>query len=373
MKKAEFTWAFKCDTKERRLAMIRVARSLVSVSMSLFDTHPHLLNVANGTVDLRTGQLRPHSEADYITKFCPVAYDPKASCPVYDAFLHRIMDGDVERLRYHQTATGYAGTGETSERVMIILYGGGANGKSVDLGAISYPLGDYAGTARAEVLMVNDRADSCEVAALQGLRLVTISEWDEDRPLAEGRVKSLTGGDAITARYLYGNPITFTPEFTILLATNHLPRVRGRDKAIWSRLPTLPYSVTIPPSEQDKLLSVKLRAEAAGILRYLVDGAVQWYKHGLPTPAAVVEATREYQESMDILAGFLDDCCVVQVDASATSADLYSAYQAWCDASGERTLSMTKFASQLKERGFEKSHTAKARIWKGLGSFIRGR
>jgi putative DNA primase/helicase len=243
-------------------AMVDLARSEpgIHVSPDDLDRDPWRLNVLNGTLDLRTGELEPQDPDDLITKLAPVEYDPEAKCVTWLGFLDRIMDGNQDLIDFLQRAAGYSLTGETTERVLFVLHGVGRNGKTTLLESLQAVLGEYAKVMAAEMLMArkNDGGIPNDVAALKGARLVTASEAEEGTRLGEAKVKQLTGGDTITARFLYGEFFSFRSEFKIWLATNHKPDVRGTDKAIWDRLPVVPFSVRIPDEEVDARLPQKL-------------------------------------------------------------------------------------------------------------------
>jgi putative DNA primase/helicase len=198
---------------------------------------------------------------------------------------------------------------------------------------------------------------------------VTASEAEEGQRLAESLVKQLTGSDRLTARYLYSKSFEYTPEFKIWLATNHKPAIYGTDEAIWRRIRLVPFTVTIPPDEQDCDLGSKLRAELPGILAWAVRGCLEWQRVGLSAPEEVKEATQGYRAEMDKLGRFLDECCVLDVQAQAGASELYLAYSEWCEANGERAVSGTRFGRQLAERGLtDKGRDGQGRaLYYGIG------
>jgi putative DNA primase/helicase len=326
----------------------------VPVRPAELDAGPWRLNVQNGTLDLRSGALHPHDRADLITRLAAVDYDPDAPAPAWHAFLERILGGDPELIAFVQRALGYALTGDTREQVLFILHGSGANGKSTLLEAVGGVMGDYALVTMVDTLMVRYGSTvPNDVARLRGARLVVAVEPEEGQRLAEGRVKQLTGGDRIAARFLRQEFFEFRPEFKLFLATNHKPDVRGTDDAIWRRVRMVPFAVRIPEAEQDKTLRDKLAAEAAGILAWLVRGCLDWQRDGLGLAPAVRAATAGYRAEMDRLAGFLEECCILRPDAQVTVKALYEAHVAWCTANGEPPLAKRTLCLRLRERGLE--------------------
>lgn len=355
-----------------RAARIRGALDLarsehgIPIVPAQFDTDPWLLNVANGTVNLRTGTLRPHRREDLITKLAPVSFDPNAKAPLWLKFLRHVLP-DADSRRFLQRYVGYALVGITVEQLLAILYGGGANGKTTTVETLLELVGDYAQQAPAETFLERRETIPNDVARLRGARLVSASEFDEGRRLNETLVKRMTGGDRLTARFMRGEWFEFTPTFTVLLATNHKPIVRGTDEAIWRRIRLVPFSVTIPPAERDPELRDKLREEFPGILRWAVLGCLDWQRHGLGTSGAVDQATAAYREDSDLLGDFLAERCVLDAAASAKAGDLYGCYVDWCQENHSQPLSQQAFGRRLSERDLEQRRTGGARWWTGIG------
>ena len=259
-------WVRKSQQRPRLEAGVAVAQRLTEVVVSphRLDAHPDLLSVTNGTLDLSSGKLLPHRRADLITCASPVAYDHTAESPVFLAFLDSIFQRDAELIAFVQRWCGYSLTGHTNEQAFAILHGSGANGKSTLLEVMRHLLGGASANTSADTLMVsrNGRGPDNDLARLRGARLVTASESGEARQLDEERVKRITGGDTVTARFLYREPFEFVPSFKLWLATNARPKITGTDIAIWRRVNLIPFNVTIPKEEQDKELGAKLRAES---------------------------------------------------------------------------------------------------------------
>lgn len=346
--------AIKSESAAGRAAMIRWARSEggIPILPDQMDRDPFLLNVLNGTVDLRTGQLRPHDQADNITKLAPVMFDANAECPTFLTFLDRVLP-DLEVRRFLRRITGYGMTGVTWEQCLAFFYGGGANGKSTFLDVIQDMLGDYAQTAAPDLLTSRggDRHPT-ELADLFGARWVSSIEVDEGKRLAETLVKQMTGGDKMKARFMRTDFFQWTPTHKLFLAANHKPEIRGTDYAIWRRIRLIPFMVTIPENERDGNLGEKLRAELPGILNWAIAGCLEWQQGGLGIPQAIRDATEEYREEQDVLARFIEEKCVVDAQAWVTSSTLYAVYVAWARAGGEEPITNTAFGKRLNERGF---------------------
>jgi P4 family phage/plasmid primase-like protien len=359
--------AMKSEARGSIEAMITLAKSEPGIPLTpdQLDRDPWLLNSKNGTINLRTGELRVHSRADLITKITPVEYHPDAEAPTWTAFLEQILPPEPLRS-FVQRAIGYAATGEVSEEVLVILYGVGANGKSTLVNAVIKALGDYAMQAAPDLLMAKRGSHPTELADLFGARFVASVEVEEGRRLAESLVKQLTGRDPIKARRMREDFWQFDPTHTVFLATNHRPEVRGTDHAIWRRIKLVPFEVTIPEEKQDKQLPAKLRNEQPGILAWIVRGCREWLHEGLGEPKEVKAATEGYRSEMDVLAAFISDRCVVNPKANVGATPLYNAYKDWCDESGENKLTQTKFGLRLKERGF-RNEKAQRVTWHGIG------
>ena len=344
------------EAAARIRAMLELAESELPVLPDQLDSDAWVLNCQNGVVDLvGSGSLMPHRRDDLMTKIAPVEYDPDAKAPTWEAFLERVLPSEELRA-FVQRAVGYSLTGATSEQCMFINHGVGANGKSTFQEAIAGALGDYAMRAPTEMLLAR-RSGSVpnDIARLRGARFVTASETGEGRRLAESLIKDLTGQDTITARFMRAEWFDFTPTHKLWLSTNHKPEIRGTDPAIWRRIRLIPWSVAIPPAEQDKRLPDKLRKERAGILAWAVRGCLQWQKMGLGEPDEVRRATGEYRAEMDPLRDFFAERCVVADDAQVMASELLAAYDLWRVPNNEPEITMTKFGRMLVERGFQKA------------------
>lgn len=351
--------------------MIALAQSerAVAVPPEAFDRDPSLLNVQNGTLELRTATLRPHRREDYITKLVPVAYDPAAACPTFLAFLNTIFRGRATLIDYVQHWAGYSLTGDTREQALLLCHGTGANGKTTLMQALTGVLADYAATLAAETLLAR-KGDAGlimnDLATLQGARFAVVVESDMGRRLSEALVKTITGGEPLKVKRLYADVYAITPTFKLWLGTNHKPVIRGTDKGIWRRMKLVPFDVVIPEAEQDHQLLEKLERERPGILRWAVEGCVAWYRHGLGTPDEVRQATAAYRGEMDPLADFFADRCVLDPAAHVPAADLYSNYTDWAKHAGETPLSQKALAGHLVDRGCIAGKKKGERGWTGL-------
>jgi putative DNA primase/helicase len=374
-RKALAKHATRSEAANRLQAMIGLTRSEpgIPVLPADLDGEPWLLNVENGTLDLRSGKLREQRREGLITKLAPVEYDPEAQAPTWEAFLKRVLPSEALR-RFVQRAIGYSLTGSVEEQILLFLYGTGANGKSTLVNAVLELLGDYGKQAAPDLLVVKQGAHPTELADLFGARFVASVEVEDGRRLAESLVKQLTGGDKIKARYMRQDFWEFSPTHKIFLAANHRPTVRGTDHAIWRRIKLVPFDVTIPKEEQDPRLPERLREELPGILAWAVRGCLEWQHEGLGEPEEVRSATESYRAEMDVLAAFLEDRCVVDPNATVGATPLWNAYQEWCRETGEYAGTQTAFGRRLRERGFESGRHPKNRKkeWRGIGLLYPG-
>lgn len=353
-------------------AAIGIAQSLDGIVCRAddFDADSLLLTVANGTIDLRTGELREARREDMITRASPVVYDAHAEAPTWLAFVDRIFAGDPELIAFMQRASGYSLTGETKEQCLFVCYGTGANGKTTFTEALSHVLGDFAIEAAGETFVDSKKGRSTDnkMADLRGARLVTTSETGDGNRLNESLVKRVTGGEKITANRLYAETFRFSPQFKLWLATNHKPQIVGDDLGIWRRLRLVPFTVTIPEAERDGDLPAKLRAEAPGILRWMVDGCREWMETGLRPPVSVTTATAEWRADSDLIAQFVDERCTVADYARAGTGPLYEAFREWCKAQGAGDPPSKKaMGLWMDNHGFPVSRGNTGRFRVGIG------
>jgi putative DNA primase/helicase len=331
------------------------------------DADPFLLNCRNGTLDLRTGELRKHDPADLLTKMTGAAFDPGASGSAFTTFLERVQPDPAMRA-YLGRLTGLALEGRVAAHILPIHWGGGANGKSTFFDVVMLALGDYADAADPELLTARTfDAHPTGVADLFGLRLAVLHESDHGRRLAEGTVKRLTGGDRIKARRMREDFWHFTPSHTFAMLSNHKPIVSGTDEGVWRRIRLVPWDIVIPPAERDEHLGERLALELGFVLAWLASGYTDWRAHGLGEPQRVTEVTDEYRAESDALARFLDQQCLTGPHWHARSSQLFAAWQKWCAEEGEPAGTQTAFSIALTNRGFDKKNTKVGMVWMGLG------
>jgi putative DNA primase/helicase len=352
--KGRYAAGIKAQSERSIRAMVRLAQTEVGVAVSAaaFDRNPDTLSTAGGLVDLRTGQIRSELNEEFHSKLAGASFDPLAACPAFLTFLEQILP-DRESRAYLQRWWGYCLTGLTSEQIILIIYGQGANGKSVLTNLLYRVLGDYARrTPMASLMQRRTDAATNDIAALQGARLILASEGNPGQKLDTALVKSLTGGDPITARFLHKEHVTFDPAGKIVVASNHLPEIDANDPAIWRRLHFLHLDKVFRDEQQDRTLPEKLWAERDGVLAWAVQGAVEWYKTGLAPPAAVRNAVFAYRTELDTIGAFLEERCVVDPASSVPAGMLYHAFCDFARAAGLPPANQTEFGRELGKRGF---------------------
>lgn len=356
------------ESRSKISEMLKMAAPFLSARLNEFDQDEWLFNVENGTIDLRTGELKRHDPNQLITKLAPVEYDPSATAPRWEAFLDRIFEGNANLIHFMQKAIGYSLTGSIREQVVFFLYGTGRNGKSTLLDTVKEMMGDYATHTRTETLMVRRGGGvPNDEARLDGARLVTATETEDGKRLSEPFIKQISGGEAITARYMRAEFFEFKPQFKLFFGTNHKPAIRGTDYAIWRRIRLVPFNVTITDEECDPDLAKKLLEELPGILNWAITGCLMWQNEGLGLPDEVAAAVEAYRTEQDVLGGFFDDVCIINPLAKVAKGKLYEAYCEWCEANGEKPLSQRKVGTRMTERGFTEKRTERTRFWQGIG------
>ena len=364
---------------ERDLIIKASTKKGVAAAPEDFDGDLWALNCASGTIDLKSGALRPHDSSDHITKLAPSAYELQAACPNWQKFLCDICADDAQTIGFIRRALGYAITGDCRENALLIFYGSGANGKSTLLDIVSHILGDYALRIEAKTLLARDSDRiSNDIARLRGARFVMASETGNGRRLDEEKVKALTGDSRLTGEFKYGEAFDFDRTFTLFLATNHRPEIKGTDDGIWRRVYLVPFAVRFwnpdkgetgpAPLRQDKGLLEKLKAERAAILAWLVQGCIEWQSEGLNAPPKVLAATAEYRAESDVIGRFLSERCILGATYSVQAGPIYEAFSSWCKTNGEKEITAKDFGIALKERdGINPKKTNKSNIYVGFG------
>ncbi|WP_172385197.1 phage/plasmid primase, P4 family [Streptomyces sp. MNP-20] len=339
-------------------ALMKELRSVphVHVDPGDFDSHPELLTFRNGTVDLRTGQIRPHDRADMITYCLDLDYRPEAQCPRWEQFLEEIFPGNPDLPGYMQRLIGYGITGSAAEQAFCVLWGKGANGKSVFTDVLTDV---FRAVSKTTPFATFEEKPSGgipnDIAALRGSRLVMASEGESGKPMSEGVLKRVTGKDMVSARFLHREFFEYKPTFLLLLATNHKPRFRSQDDGLWRRVKLVPFTRWFAPEERDHTLDAKLLAEAEGIASWAVRGAVEWHRDGLKDPDVITRASKEYRATSDALAGFIPGVLERCGEEHVMSGNqVFTEYLDWCEAENlpakERWTRRT-FYLALEERG----------------------
>jgi putative DNA primase/helicase len=359
----------KLGSAQQVSAIEKLAKSdrRLAATADQWDAANYLLNTPAGVADLHTGELRPHRAEDYLTKTTAAGPDPACPMPLWTAFLSRVTGGDAALVAFLRRALGYALTGDTREHGLFFCYGTGANGKSVLTSTMAGILGDYHTTAPIETFLASTQErHPTDLAGLRGARLVTAVETEEGRRWAESKLKTLTGGDKMAARFMRQDFFEFLPQFKLWIAGNHKPRLRSVDEAIKRRFHLVPFTVTIPPQERDQHLGEKLKAEWPGILHWLIGGCRAWQQQGLAAPPAVTDATENYLQAEDTLGAWVEECCTRDRDAWEPTSALFESWKSWTEQSGERVGTRRQFAQALETHGFPPCRKNTARGVAGL-------
>lgn len=353
--KSYISWAKTSEGRPRLEAMASIAEKFLPVELDKFDQNRMLFNCANGTIDLKTGELRSPCREDYITTLSSVQYDPAAECPLWLEFLSDVTGGNGELVRYLQRAVGYSLTGLTVEHCMFILWGTGRNGKSTFLEVIQHLMGEYSKAAHMNTFMQKKQDEGIpnDLAALASARFVSATESDDGKRLAEAKIKQITGGDTVTARFLHKEFFQFQPQFKIWLGTNHKPTIYGTDEGIWRRIRLIPFEVYIPDGKKDEKLTQKLISEASGILNWALQGLEEYRLNGMMEPDIVKASTDDYRASQDWMSRFLGEVTEPSPEDNIPARKLYEKYKDWCDRTGEFKLKEPKFAEGMQQKGMK--------------------
>lgn len=368
------------ESAPRIRAMLELAATEpeLSTTTQMLDSNPWLFNVQNGTVDLRTGKLKPHDKNDLITKLAPVEFDPEAKAPLWEKFLSDVMQEDEELIEFLQRAVGYALTGDTREQCLFFCYGRGSNGKSTLLETLRHLFGEYSRQSDfSTFLSSRGEGPRNDLARLHGARLVTASEADAERGFDARIIKLLTGDDTIVARKLYEELTEFKPQHKMFLAANHKPIVKEQTEGFWRKIRLIPFLAVFTKENRDKRIAKKLIKELPGILNWAIAGCLKWKKDGLMIPKAVDRATRSYRDENDILGEFLSGQCKLEEDGWTSSTELYRSFADWwTDTRGPRSqpIGMGWFTRLLSERPeITAKKRKRTRGWRGISLRIRPR
>jgi putative DNA primase/helicase len=362
---SELRWIDRSHSDARISAALHLARVLEPVADpgDRWDTDPWALGCSNGVVDLRSGELHAGDPADLITQSCGLRYDPAASAPRWHTFLREVFPASEALVAFIQRAVGYSLTGKSSEQVLFYCWGSGANGKSTFLGALRRMMGEYAANSPVSTIEPppGQGAIGDDLAALEGKRLVTVSELPERVRANEARLKALVGNDEITCRFLYANFRSFTPCFKLWLAGNARPSFTGSDGAMWRRVRMIPFTASFLGKE-DRDLAERLQAEREGILAWAVAGAVQWAQGGLLPPAEVLAATAAGRRARDSVWQFLTSDAAAGAERFPADG-FFQMYLGYCQLTREDVVSQTVFAGRAEELGWQRVRTGRGRYF----------
>ena len=366
-------WAsMKASLSRARInATVELSRADFEVDRRFVDSDTQLVGCADGSIlDLGTGTRLDNHDDVFVTRMLGAYLDNKIDCPTWTSFLDQIFDSDIELISFVRRAVGYSLTGSTSEQCLFILNGSGANGKTTLLTVLHHMFNDYAATIPMQTLMNTgfSSQQTNDLAYLVGKRFVTASEGEEGQRLAESKIKLMTGGDRISCRRLYQDYFEFAPQFKLWLATNDLPSISGTSEAIWRRITVIPFDVTIPVEARDKTLVTRLLKELPGILRWAIQGLMEWKKERLNPPAQVLNAGGAYRKENDSVGQWIEDVCILDKDRKSYMKELYESYVSWCDRNGFKATSNVNLGKEFNRRGFQnvKERSGNARIGIGL-------
>jgi putative DNA primase/helicase len=366
-------WGGVSEGSSRVDAMVNTARPYIEIPAGALDTHNDLLCVNNGIVNLKTGKLEPHNPNYYITKIIPIDYTPGAPAPHWGRFLHTVFEGNTELIQWIQRVMGYTLTGSTDEHCLFFVYGVGKNGKSIFFEVLRKLLVDHLKVTSIEALLHTEQTGGPTpyVADLQGARCAMASEMPQGKRFNESLLKTLTGGDTLTARRLFGQPFSFRPTHTLWVSGNYLPRVTGDDEGIWRRVRIIPFKNIIQNPRPATELLEEFQSELAGILAWVIEGSGLWYREGkLPDNPTVATATNEYRGQEDIITLFLSECCILKPSAQTLRASVYGAFQLWGIREGDKKtiegITQRQLTEKLKRKGIERGGSG-GMYYVGLG------
>lgn len=360
--------AVKSESSRAIAAMLSLAQAHFIVDDAVWDRDPYALNCENGTVDLRSGEIRAHRREDMLTRITPVMYSPDAQAPAFFRYLEEVQPEPDVRA-YLARLFGYAAIGAVYEHVLSVFWGSGQNGKSVLADVVVHVLGEHAMPGPSSLIVASSsETHPADIASLEGQRLVVVHETKRGVSFDASKVKVLTGGDRLIARRMRQDFFTFDPSHTLLMLSNYRPRADASDSALWRRVHLVRWPVTIPEERRDRTLAARIKEdEAPGVLAWLVRGAIEWGQRGLDAPTSVKEQTAEYRSSEDVIGTFLEEHCVQVKEARVQAGALYEAFTKWCDANGARAMRGNDFAEEIISLGYRRAISAGRRFYIGLG------
>lgn len=374
LKKSIKKYVLRSESDGKIKAMINQAMTQNSLIITETDKDNFLLNIKNGTLNLKTGLLEKHDRRNFCTKLVNVEYDPKMKCPNWTEFINKIFLGDAELINYIQKSIGYSMTGDANLQCFYILHGNGANGKGTFIKTIMKFMGDYADGLDAKSLMekMGDEGTREEIAGLIGKRFVNVNEMKGSKSFDEGLLKSLTSGadETVKVRNLYESSFNLKPTFKLWMSTNHMPKINNDDEGIWRRVRKIPFKYKFTEEDKDvNFFENKLMPEMSGILNWAIVGCLKWQQEGEHIPDVVKASVDEYRVDSDPIQRFIADECIVANSETVrvNVADMYKTYEAWCKENKEYTLSSIKFSKKMTEKEFEKGRTKYGLYWKGIG------
>ncbi|MFN0135531.1 MAG: phage/plasmid primase, P4 family [Phycisphaerae bacterium] len=361
-------WGVASQTRDRLNAMATLAQPDVAIEPSEMDRDPWAFNCLNGTIDLRTGLLRPHRREDLITKLAEVHFDPDAKAPLFAAFLERALGGDQELITFIQRLFGHCLTADVREQYLFVFHGEGGNGKNVLLDTISAIMGDYAAEAPPDLVTTRRNPEHpTEIANLMGQRLVVASETEHGSELRTQLIKRLTGNAWLKARLMRKDFFQFERTHKLILVTNNRPVLREDTEAVWRRIRLVPFNVVVPLEERDPELLQKLKQESSGILAWMVRGCQDWIAHGLAAPHAVMAATSEYRSNSSGIQAFIEQHCVLDPNAWSSAESLCARYLSWCARNRFVPLQGKELGAALRSQRCTDKKRGGVRGWFGIG------
>jgi putative DNA primase/helicase len=365
----------KSESDNKIKAMVNQSKTQSSLIIKNTDKNIYALNLKNGTLNLKTGQLQKHNKKDFITKIVDIEFDREAKCPNWIEFINKIFLNNAELIDYVQRSIGYSMTGDASLQCFYICHGGGSNGKGTFMKTIMTILGEYSASLKGNSLMekMGDEGARGDIAKLESKSFVCVNELEEGKCFDEALLKSLTSGadEVIPVRRMYEEEFDLHPAFKLWLTTNKLPKIKGTDNGIWRRVRKIPFEYNFENDENKDqyFFENKLMPEMSGILNWALEGCLKWQQDGIKVPDIVKYAIDDYRNDMDPIQRFLDECCITSISETCKTkiSQMYNCYENWCHENKEYTLSSMKFSKKMGEKGFKQGRSSKDRHWEYIG------